>query len=789
MLNNYLKIAWRSIVKNKATAFINITGLSVGLSSAILILIWVQNELNFDNYHPGSERIYRLTSSIKENNLQWETTPLLLADATKEVIPEIESIARLNTDNRPVLNINNILISEKKAAYVDKEWFRIFQYDFIEGSPTSFLKNENSIILTAAAAEKYFGNKNAMGATIRIDSLNYQVAAIVKNAASNSSFQYEVFIPLSALLHNSTRRKNDENWANFNYLTFVKLKQGSNAAATAQKLTDILPDNAHDQTSISLMSLKDMHFEDAFQYSIFIHGQLTSVYVFSVLAFLLLLVACINYINLTTAKAILRAKEVSVRKIVGAKRRHLFYQFATEALLISMISLASTLVLIQFSMPAFNALTGKNFVFSLSSPTILGIIGSTLLSAFVLNSIYPALSLSSFKPLSVFRGTTILNIKDSQWQKFLVIVQFTISIILIMGTIVIYRQMQFIKHTDPGYNRSQLVTFPLPPDLEADKRALLVDQLKHELQSQSSVVSISSSNNSIENIGSMSSGFDWNGRNPNYNPTLSQLSADADFQKTMQLQMKTGRWFIYGNHADKNHVVLNETAVPELNIPKPVIGQRFTFKGRTGEIIGIVKDFNFQSLHQKTTPLVVFNDPNWFNYVTVRIRPNHVSNGVAAVQKTWENLILNHPFEYNFIDDNFNSLYKEDEKVSSLIFVFAIIAVLISSLGLFSLATHTIQQRYREIGIRKVLGATVTGITCMLSKEFLVLVAISIALATPIAFWATHTWLNNFAYRIEMSWWMFGAAGGVAIVISLATVSFQAIKAALANPIKNLRTE
>ncbi len=790
MLKNYFKTACRSIFKNKATALINITGLSVGMTAAVLILLWVQNEMNFDNYQPDADKVYRLTTSLKENNWIWETTPLLLADAAKKDIPEIEKVSRLYPNNQPVFTIKGNLTYEKKCAYVDDDWFNMFHYDFIKGNAASFAHNPNSIILTTSAAKRYFGNRNAIGAFIHIDSMNYQVKAIVKDAPVNSSFQFEAYMPLAALLTDAQRRQNDENWDNFNYITFIKLKPVSNPSITAKKLTNILPGNDKDGTVISLVSLEEIHFENGLQSSAFVHGNRNTVYIFSILAFLLLLIACINYVNLTTAKASLRAKEVSVRKMVGAKRIHLFYQFIAESLLISFISLITTLVLIQLCLPFFNSVTEKNFVLTLTSVSLWRVIGVALLAALLLNSIYPALLLSSFKPLQVFRGFTVLKVKDSYFRKGLVVVQFTISVMLIAAAIIIYRQMNFIQQRNPGYNRSQVLSFALPQSVDREKKDLLMQSIKQELLAHSSIQSATSANQPIVNLGSISTGSaDWDGHDTTFNPKITQLSTDADFQKTMQLIMKEGRWFQKGNEADKNNVILNEAAVAELNIPKPVVGQRFTFKGRKGQIIGVVKNFNYQSLHDKTGPLIAFNDPQWFRFFMVRIAPNNASQAVAAIQNIWKKILPGNPVEYNFLDDTFNELYKEDKQTSFLIFIFSIIAIVISSLGLFGLAAFTAEQRTKEIGIRKVLGATVSNITALLSKDFVKLVFIAIFIASPIAFWGMNKWIQNFAYRINITWWIFIAAGLIALVIALMTISFQAIKAAVANPVKTLRTE
>lgn len=789
MIKNYLKISWRSICKHKGTAFINITGLAAGITVAVLILLWVQNEMNFDRYHPGANQIYRLTTNLKENNWIWESTPLLLADAAKKDIPQIEKVTRLYPGNWPVFNINGNLSYDKNCAYVDDAWFSIFHYDYIQGNEASLSGDPNSIILTVSGANKYFGSRDAMGAIIRIDSMNFQVKAIVKDPPVNSAFQYHAFMPLAALLKDPDRKKNDENWDNFNYITFIKLRPGSDLPAVSKKLTNILPGN-NSSTSISLISLQDMHFENGLQSSAFVHGNINAVYIFSVLAFLLLLVACINYVNLTTAKASLRAKEVSVRKIIGATRTHLFYQFITESLMISIFSLFATLVLIQLCLPSFNLIAGKNFILPLTSVTMWRIIGTTLFVVFLLNSIYPALLLSSFKPLQVFRGFTVLKVKDSHFRKGLVTVQFTISVILIACTIIIYAQMQFIQQAHPGYNRSQVLSFPVPPTISSDKKYHMMQMIKQQMLAQSSIEGVTLANQPIVNIGSLSTGSaDWDGHDTTFNPRIAQLSTDADFQKTMQLQMTEGRWFQHGDETDKNNVVLNEAAVAELNIHKPVIGQRFTFKGRTGRVIGVVKNFNYKSLHEKTGPLVAFNDPQWYRFFMVRTAPNNAIQAVHAVQKIWNKELPGNPLEYNFLDDTVNGMYREEQKISYLVFVFAIVAILISSLGLFGLAAFTAEQRTKEIGIRKVLGATVANIATLLSKDFVKLVCIAILIATPLTFWAMNKWIQNFAYRVDIVWWMFGAAGLLALVITLGTTSILSIKAAVANPVKSLRTE
>jgi putative ABC transport system permease protein len=790
MLKSYLRSAWRTLLHNKATSIINIVGLSVGMTSAVLILLWVQNETSFDSYHPGVNRIYRLTESVNNNQWIWEGTPLPLADFAKKEIPEIEKVSRVYTGNYAVFFLNSLPVYEKKCAYVDVDWFNIFHFDFIEGSPISFGSDLYNVILTKSAAIKYFGTPHALGSIIRIDSMKYRVKGIVSDPPVNSSFQYNAYIPLSVLLLDKDRRENDELWGNNNYLTFIKLKAGTNPALVNKKLTDLIPDNKDHSIQISSILLKDIHFENDLQSSSFIQGSRSTVYIFTIIAFLLLIIACINYVNLTTAQASMRAKEVGVRKMIGAQRRQLFYQFIIESLLISAITMISTIILVQTSLPFFNLITNETFVSPLTSLTMWKVIGFTIAIAFLLNSIYPALLLSSFKPLNVFRGFTVLKVKDSDFRKGLVVFQFTVSVILIAAGIIIYRQMDYIQQSNPGYNRSQVLSFYLPPTIAQDKKANLMEEIKQQLLRQSGIENVSLANQLIVNIGSTTSETaDWEGHIPSFNPKIKQLSADADYQRTMGLLLTQGRWFQTGNESDKNNVVLNESAVKELNIHLPVIGQRFTFKGRRGKIIGVVRDFNYQSMHNKIGSLIAFNAPDWYQLFMVRIASGNTSNALKNIQAIWKKYLPADPLGYDFLDDSFNELYHGEMQTSTLIFAFAMIAAMISSMGLFGLAAFTADQRIKEIGIRKVLGATVSGITAMLSKDFVKLVCLAIMIGSPIAGWVMTKWIDNFAYRTNIGWWMFPLVGVIVLLIALISVSFQAIKAALANPVKNLRTQ
>ncbi|HEX7756790.1 MAG TPA: FtsX-like permease family protein, partial [Niabella sp.] len=698
---------------------------------------------------------------------------------------------RVFDGNMPVFNVRNNPVYDEKCAYVDAAWFEIFRYDFIEGSAKAFAKDPNSIILTESDAIRYFGVTNVTGKAIYVDSTNLVIRGVVKDAPANSSFQYTSFIPLANLLKDPKRRENDKNWGNANYITFIKRQSAANPGHLQKKINAVFAEKSGGtETTITLLPLTQMHFETAIENSAYLHGTKNTVYLFMALAGILLLIACINYVNLTTAKASLRAREVSVRKIIGARRMQLFGQFIAEALLVSCIAVFITVLLTRVCLPFFNTLTDKKFELSVFSASLWKIMGITILAAFILNSIYPAVTLSSFKPLAVFRGSTVLKIKDSYFRKILVVFQFSVSVMLICGTIIIYRQLQFVQQVNVGYNKSQVLTFSLPPAVDLNTKEVTIQAVKNELLSKAGIQSVTIANQPIEDIGSYSTGAaDWAGRDTSLNPKMAQLSADADFAATMQLQMSEGRWFGKGNETDKNNVVLNETAIKELHIPQPYIGRQFTWKGKKGEIIGVVKDFKYKSLHDKTGPLVAFQNPAWFRLFMARVAPNQAVQAIKNVEAVWRQFFPGAALEYHFLDDHFNQLYKADQQTATLILGFSLIAIIISALGLFALTTFTVEQKTKEIGIRKVLGASVLSIARFLTKDFLRLIVIAIIIALPLAWLAMSRWLQDFAYRINITVWIFAVAGIITVAIAIVTISFQAIKAATANPVKALRSE
>jgi putative ABC transport system permease protein len=799
MIKNHFKIAWRNLIKHRRMTLINVAGLGIGMAATVLIVLWVQNELNFDKDQPDADNIYRITTNLtisKTETWIWEHSQYILGDHAAKEIPEVENVTRLKPKSYDLLNMryDNKVISEKKSAYVDDKWFKMFHYDVIEGSVEPFLKNPFSLILTASTAKRYFGNEDAVGKILRVDTVNYQVQAVVKDNPANSSFQYNVLIPIAAELTDPNTRKEALVWNNYNYTTFIKLKPGSNVKAVSAKLLQILRANRKDfdgKSIYRLVNLKDMHFENDVQNSNFIHGNRTMVNVFITLAALLLITACINYVNLTTARASIRSKEVSIRKIVGAGRIDLFGQFMSESFVASMLALILAILLVQMSLPWFRSFTGKEFGQPLSSPVVLLIIGATLVISFLLNGLYPAILLSSFQPLNVFRGKSLLNFKDSGLRRVLVVIQFTISVILIVGTIVIYRQLQYMQKVDLGYDRSQVFSFNFPwwkiKGIDFKKSDVVMNTVKNELREQSAIADVSMASSGMVDFGSQSSGsFDWAGRPKDFEPSFAPMDVDPNFQHMMHLKVKEGRWFSKSK-TDEHNVLLNETAVQLLHLPSPLIGQRFIHRGDTGIIIGVVKDFHYRSLHEKIGPMVISDHAG--NGFYIKTIAGNTSAAISAAQKVWGKYFPDASFEYDFLDDKYNSLYKTEQQSSLLITLFASIAIFVSALGLLGLAAFAAEQKIKEIGIRKVLGASVQSIVSLLSIDFVKMVVIASIIAFPVAWWAMNKWLQDFAYRINLSWWIFVLAASIALLIAMITVSIQAIKAAIANPVKSLRSE
>lgn len=795
MIKNYFKIAWRNLVRHKKITFTNVFGLGVGMAATILIMLWVQNELSFDKDQPDYKRIYRINTLYKSGKTvdpPQEYTAFLIGSYGKSLVPEIEDITRINPTFRLNFHYNGAIYTTKTAAYVDEQWFKFFHYDFIAGSANDLESRLSSVIVSQRAAKLYFGTEDAIGKVIRIDTINYQVQAVVKNSPANSSFQYDLLIQRSSATASARAIQNRQSWS-MDYITFAKLKPGANANSVSSKLSDIpkrmLKDHKY-EPKYSLLNIANIHFNEI--NSSFIKGNMVIVKVFMTLAILLLTTACINYVNLTTARSNIRSKEVSIRKIVGAGKLQLFGQFMSESFLVSFFAVILAFLLVQFSMPWYIGFTGKPFTGTASSPVMWLIIGITLTISFLLNGIYPALILSSFNPLNIIRGRALLNLKDTGLRKVLVVIQFAISVILIVGTVVIFRQLEYVEKTNPGYDRSQVFVVSLPStiyyskDFEAIKKTI-----KNELKSSGAILNTAYATGTLVDFGNSagSGNFKWDGKVKEFDVQVGRIGVDEDFQQLINIKIDQGRWF-NGSKADTHNALLNETALNMMRIPKPVLGRRFIHNGDTGVIIGVVKDFNYASFHEKIGPVVI-NDHEQENATELYIKtaPGDSKKAVETAQTILKKYAPDDLFSYSFLDDYYDNLYRSERQASALITIFATIAVIISALGLLGLVAFAAEQKVKEIGIRKVLGASVRHIVQLIGADFLVLILIAIIIAFPVAWLAMNKWLQTFAYRISLSWVLFAASAGIALFVALVMVSAQAIKAAVANPIESLRNE
>ncbi|KAA0989606.1 ABC transporter permease [Dyadobacter aurulentus] len=795
MLSNHLKIAFRNLLGSRLFTALNVIGLTGGMVAAVFILMWVQNELSFDGYHKKADKIARVVTHLKlskEETWHWATTPLLLAGQIRD-LPEIESVTRLNSATNLPIKVGNRKVLGENAAYVDSNWFSVFDYQIIDGSQKQFASGVRNIAMTQSRAKQLFGFENAAGQVVKIDTLDYTVAAVFKDNPANSTFQYNFLVPLSAYLANPQTLKNESSWNNFNQQTFIVLRNDADLKRVGQKLTKIISEYKRDDsgkpssdTVLEPERLTDMHFNSEIQ-NADSKGDRKTNYIFLGLATVILLVACINYVNLTTARSTVRSKEIGVKKLLGAGPGHLFRQFMTESILTCLAALLISLCLIYILLPQFNNLTGKRFEITFSNPAIWAILLGTTWLSIVLTGIYPSILLSSFKPFDILRGNNILGTSNSGFRKALVVTQFTVAVVFLISTLVVWRQIKFIRERELGYDRAHTFTFRLPWGM---KQKIDPATLKARLQNESSIANITVASQNIVQINSSTQGsFDWEGRPKDFNPTVSQLAVEHNFQKMFGLQLREGRWFEANRETDRSNVILNEVAVKKLNLKKPVIGRRFDFQGKKGVVIGVVKDFHFKSLREKIEPLVLFNDLSWASGIYVKAHPGKDAAAIRVVEKAWSEMVPNHPFDYKFLDDTYEKLYQTEQRTATLFNTFTITAVLISCLGLFGLATFTAERRVKEIGIRKVLGASVGAIVSLLSRDFVILVLIAIVIASPVGYYFMNSWLQGFEYRIEINWLTFTLAALVAIGIAMITVSYQSIKAALMNPVKSLKRD
>ena len=790
MFKNYLKIAFRNISKNKTFSFINIMGLALGLTCSLLIMLWVKDEYSVDAFHKNGSQLYSVIErQYRDGQIDaFYGGPGILADEMKTVLPEVQYATNYAWNELSTFEANNKIIKEN-GNHAGADFFKMFTYPLIQGDAATALQTPLDIAISKKMAQDFFGSpEKAIGKTIRYQNKkDLKISAVFDNVPQNSTAQFDYILNWQSFLEDNSWAKD---WGNNGPQTYIMLRKGTDAKTFEKKISRFLDVYNKEQTPHSYVRLGTQRYRDVYLHFNFDKqgelsgGRIQYVRLFSIVAIFILLIACINFMNLTTARSVKRAKEIGIRKVVGAFRFALIRQFIGEALLISSIAVIISLVLVMLVLPLFNQLTQKQIHFPLADSTFwLSIAGLLLVTGFVSGS-YPALYLSALKPAGVLKGSLKFSSSALWFRKSLVVFQFMLSIILIIATIVVSKQVNYIQTVNLGYDRENLLYIPLEGDL-----ATKYELFKNQSLQTGGIKDISRIIDIPTLIDNGTGGVQWEGKDPTAEVDFTYSAVGYDFTKTMHLQLADGRDFSRDFPTDSAGYLINESALKIIGYKDPV-GKPLTFWQKKGTIIGVLKDFHFNSLHTPINPLVLRLDENYLKGIAlVRTNPGKTKEALANLERVCKELNPKFPFTYNFLDEEYQKLYKSEQVVSQLANYFAFLAIFISCLGLLGLVMFTSEQRTKEFGIRKVLGASPATLFNLLSKEFLLLVLIAMVIASPIAWVSINKWLQNYTYRIDISWWMFAVAGVGALLIALLTVSFQAIKSAMANPVKSLRTE
>ncbi len=807
MIKNYLKIALRNLLKNKAFTFINLTGLAVGIASFILIILYVQDELSYDKFHENYDRIYRLRLSgkVANNEFNMAVSCAPLAPALISDLPEVESAARMKNYGFPVFRYDEKAFSEENCFWVDSTFFDIFTVRFLQGDPKS-LKDPSSIVITESMAKKYFGNEDPIGKLINSDKRkDYKVTGVIADFPHNSHFHPDFLLSLY-----SYEEYQNTSWLGNNFYTYALLKKGVSEKEFESKIKELVKKyvgpqiqqalgisyeqlvQRSDNYEYLLQPLSSIHLQSHLEHEIEPNSDITYVYIFSSVALAILLIACINFMNLSTARSAGRAKEVGIRKTLGSDRFQLIKQFLSESILLSFLSIIFALIFVKLLIPTFNNVSGKHLDLTYfdNFTTIPLILLLGILVGFVAG-IYPAFFLSSFIPTKVLKENSRSKGSKSWLRSGLVVFQFAVSVILFIGTVVVYNQLDFIQNKKLGFDKEHVIIIEKTDDLKDQ-----IKTLKLQLLENPDIASVSNMG-TIPGKAYGSNAVRAESSPPDETHILWITAADYDFKKTFRIEMAAGRYFQRDRITDSTGIVINETAVKVLGIEGDPIGQNIVALGGRPEqnnkvpIIGVMKDFHFESLHSEIRPLGIYNAQDQFRgrYTAVRIGTDDVRGALKFMENKWRNLASDQAFEYVFLDEEVGKLYSSEKRTGEIFTTFSILAIFIACLGLFGLAAYTAEQRTKEIGIRKAMGASIGSIVFLLTKEFTKWVLIATLIAWPLAFFMMNSWLEDFYYRIELDYAVFIWAGLSALFIALITVSYQALKAALVNPIKSLRYE
>ncbi|WP_080240395.1 ABC transporter permease [Spirosoma rigui] len=808
MLHSYFIIAWRNLVRNKAFSTINIVGLSIGLATCLLISLFVLDELSYDRFNEKADRIVRVffRGSMQGGKMNEAHVMPPVAQTLKADYPEVQEATRLRLGGSPFITYHDKRFRDQTIAFVDSNFFQVFTLPLIQGDAKTALVRPNTAVITQALARKYFGNDNPLGKvlTINDENVSYQVTGLIDRVPANSHIRpIDLFVSMT-----SFPEAKAPSWMTSEFFTYLVLPEGYDYRQLEAKLPQVVDKYMGPQIQqafgmsmaqfrqkgndlgLFLQPLTAIHLFSDFTYDLSPPGNIQYVYIFGAIALFMLVIACINFMNLSTAGASKRAKEVGIRKVLGSERQSLTSQFLIESLLLTALALVLAVGIVYLALPAFNQLAGKSLTVNFSGNAWL-LPGLLVLGALVgvLAGSYPAFFLSSFKPIAVLKGTKFSGDKRSiGLRSGLVVVQFFISITLMIGTTVVYRQLSYIQNKELGYEKEQVLVLP-ETWLLGNKEEVFRNQIMQE----PGVVNVSTS-------GYLPAGPSNNNNfmvyaESNTTQLVKTLRYDVDYSyiPTLGIQLAAGRNFSREYGTDSSGVILNETAARTLGWAKNALGHTLSRANQDGKqttyrVIGVVKDFHFKSLHERISPLVMVLSKN-SGTVIVKVKTKDLPGLLANLKKQWDQLAPDVPFTYSFLNERFNQTYLAEQKIGQILGLFAGLTIFVACLGLFGLATFTAEQRTKEIGVRKVLGASVAGIVGLLSKDFLKLVGVALLLAVPVAWYVMNQWLQDFAYKIDMEWWMFVLAGALAVSIALLTVSYQSIKAALMNPVKSLKTD
>ena len=805
MFKNYLKIAIRNFFKHKGFSFINVFGLAIGVACCLMIVLYVFDEISYDRYHEKADQIYRVGIDGFVNNMAFHgvITCAPMAQTLVREFPEVTAATRLRNFGFPVFRYENKVFSEERVFWVDQSFFDVFTVSFIKGDPNTALAEPNTIVLTRSMALKYFGHEDPLGKSLNADQRrDYLITGVVEDVPRNSHFHYDFLASLST--YDDSR---SPIWISNNYYTYFLLRMDASPEAFEAKLAELVKKYVGPQIQVAagitmeqfyesggqwgyfIQPLTDIHLHSHLEFEIEPNGDIAYVYIFSIITIGILLVAGINFVNLATARSVNRAREVAIRKTVGSSRSQLIRQFLAETTLMSLIAVLLALIAVQFLLPTFNTITGKDLAIPYMQnvytiPSLLGVV----LFIGILAGIYPAFFLASFDPAIVLKSETLGRTRKSSLRNVLVVFQFTVSIVLIVGTFIVNRQLKYIQSKNLGFNKDQIVVVKKTDDIGNQ-----IQTFRQEIVKNSKVINATNTGRLIgETFGN--SAFKLAGATGEETHLLWTYFTDPHFIDTYQIEMAAGRYFEEGRQADQQAVVLNETAVKDLGLTDP-IGKQIAALRPTREqyfiIIGVMKDFHFESLHFQIRPLIIALWPpdNRGRYVSVRVHSEGIRETLSFLENTWRRFAGNQAFEYEFFDDHFAQIYQAEERTGQIFFVFSFLAIIIASLGLLGLAAFIAEQRTKEIGIRKVLGATESRIILLLSKQYTKWVILSNLFAWPIAYYFMHKWLQRFAFQPGLSVWSFLLASLVVFVAALLTVGFQTVKAARSNPVDLLRYE